>query len=162
MIKIIIADDHPIVRAGMKQIISEASDLKVADEASDCHKLLSKTREGNFDVVILDITMPHMDGLELLKAIRSRNKDVPVLMVNEPVPPWATRISPPTLTVGLSLPPAVPITRKTRQPAEATIAASCASGGIPSPNHTTPGRSSAVHSGQRGRMGMGTRRSSVS
>ena len=45
MIKIIIADDHPIVRAGMKQIIAEASDLKVADEASDGHKLLMAWRE---------------------------------------------------------------------------------------------------------------------
>jgi len=49
MIKIIIADDHPIVRAGMKQIISEASDLKVADEASDGHTLLSKTRAQDFN-----------------------------------------------------------------------------------------------------------------
>lgn len=59
MIKIIIADDHPIVRAGMKQIIGEASDLMVVDEAGDGHKLLSKIRVENFDVVISDITMPH-------------------------------------------------------------------------------------------------------
>ena len=70
MIKIIIADDHPIVRAGMKQIISEASDLIVADEASDGHKLLSKIRAENFDVVILDISMPRMDGLDVLKQLK--------------------------------------------------------------------------------------------
>ena len=70
MIRIIIADDHPIVRAGMKQIISEASDLVVADEAGDGHKLLSKIREENFDVAILDITMPHMDGLDVLKHLK--------------------------------------------------------------------------------------------
>ena len=48
MIKIIIADDHPIVRAGMKQIIAEDSDLMVADEASDGQKLLSKIKRGKF------------------------------------------------------------------------------------------------------------------
>ena len=54
MIKIIIADDHPIVRAGMKQIISEAADMSVVDEAADGRQLLHKIREENFDVVILD------------------------------------------------------------------------------------------------------------
>jgi two-component system invasion response regulator UvrY len=70
MIKIIIADDHPIVRAGMKQIISEASEMKVADEAGDGRQLLHKIRTENFDVVILDITMPHIDGLDVLKQLK--------------------------------------------------------------------------------------------
>ena len=93
MIKIIIADDHPIVRAGMKQIISEASDLKVADEASDGHKLLSKTREGNFDVVILDITMPHMDGLDVLKQLKIEKPKLPVIVLSiHPEDQYALRV----------------------------------------------------------------------
>ena len=93
MIKIIIADDHPIVRAGMKQIIAEASDLKVADEASDGRKLLSKTREGNYDVVILDITMPHMDGLDVLKQLKIEKPKLPVIVLSmHPEDQYALRV----------------------------------------------------------------------
>ena len=93
MIKIIIADDHPIVRAGMKQIISEASDLVVADEAGDGHKLLSKIREENFDVAILDITMPHMDGLDVLKQLRIEKPKLPVIVLSiHPEDQYALRV----------------------------------------------------------------------
>jgi two-component system invasion response regulator UvrY len=93
MIKIIIADDHPIVRAGMKQIIAEASDLVVADEADDGHKLLSKTRKGNFDVVILDITMPHMDGLDVLKQLKIEKPKLPVIVLSmHPEDQYALRV----------------------------------------------------------------------
>ena len=93
MIRIIIADDHPIVRAGMKQIISEASDLVVADEASDGHKLLSKIREENFDVVILDISMPHMDGLDVLKQLKIEKPKLPVIVLSiHPEDQYALRV----------------------------------------------------------------------
>jgi DNA-binding NarL/FixJ family response regulator len=93
MIKIIIADDHPIVRAGMKQIIAEASDLVVADEADDGHKLLSKIRKENFDVVILDITMPHMDGLDVLKQLKIEKPKLPVIVLSiHPEDQYALRV----------------------------------------------------------------------
>jgi two-component system invasion response regulator UvrY len=93
MIKIIIADDHPIVRAGMKQVISEASDLMVADEANDGHKLLSKIREEDFDVVILDITMPHMDGLDVLKQLKIEKPKLPVIVLSiHPEDQYALRV----------------------------------------------------------------------
>ncbi len=93
MIKIIIADDHPIVRAGMKQIISEASDLTVADEASDGHKLLNKIRAEEFDVVILDITMPHMDGLDVLKQLKIEKPKLPVIVLSiHPEDQYALRV----------------------------------------------------------------------
>jgi two-component system, NarL family, invasion response regulator UvrY len=93
MIRIIIADDHPIVRAGMKQIIAEASELTVADEASDGHKLLSKIREQNFDVVILDITMPHMDGLDVLKQLKIERPKLPVIVLSiHPEDQYALRV----------------------------------------------------------------------
>jgi two-component system invasion response regulator UvrY len=56
MIKIVIADDHPIVRAGLKQILADASDIEVAAEASNGHELLKLVREGGIDAVLLDIT----------------------------------------------------------------------------------------------------------
>jgi len=93
MIRIIIADDHPIVRAGMKQIISEASDLMVADEASDGHKLLNKIKKENFDVVILDITMPHMDGLDVLKQLKIEKPKLPVIILSiHPESQYALRV----------------------------------------------------------------------
>jgi len=93
MIKIIIADDHPIVRAGMKQIISEASDLTVADEANDGRKLLSKIREEDFDVVILDVTMPHMDGLDVLKQLKIEKPKLPVIVLSiHPEDQYALRV----------------------------------------------------------------------
>ena len=93
MIKIIIADDHPIVRAGMKQVISEDSDLMVADEANDGRKLLSKIREEDFDVVILDITMPHMDGLDVLKQLKIEKPKLPVIVLSiHPEDQYALRV----------------------------------------------------------------------
>jgi DNA-binding NarL/FixJ family response regulator len=93
MIKIIIADDHPIVRAGMKQIISEASDLAVADEAGDGHELLSKIRAEDFDVAILDITMPHIDGLDVLKQLKIEKPKLPVIVLSiHPEDQYALRV----------------------------------------------------------------------
>jgi len=93
MIKIIIADDHPIVRAGMKQIISEAADMRVADEAGDGRQLLHKIRTENFDVVILDITMPHIDGLDVLKQLKIEKPKLPVIILSiHPESQYALRV----------------------------------------------------------------------
>jgi len=82
MIQVIIADDHPIVRAGMKQILADSEDIFVAAEAGDGEDLLKKITETWFDVVLLDITMPGMGGLETLKRVKTINKDLPVLMLS--------------------------------------------------------------------------------
>jgi len=93
MIRIIIADDHPIVRAGMKQIISEAVDMSVADEAGDGRQLLNKIRAENFDVVILDITMPHIDGLDVLKQLKIEKPKLPVIILSiHPESQYALRV----------------------------------------------------------------------
>jgi len=93
MIRIIIADDHPIVRAGMKQIISEAVDMSVADEAGDGRQLLNKIRAENFDVVILDISMPHIDGLDVLKQLKIEKPRLPVIILSiHPESQYALRV----------------------------------------------------------------------
>jgi len=93
MIKIIIADDHPIVRAGMKQIISEASDMQVVDEAGDGRQLMHKIRSETFDVVILDITMPHIDGLDVLKQLKIEKPKLPVIILSiHPESQYALRV----------------------------------------------------------------------
>jgi two-component system, NarL family, invasion response regulator UvrY len=81
MIKVIIADDHPIVRKGLKEVLAEDPNIAVVDEAGDGHELLRKLRDRDFDVIILDISMPGLDGLEVLRKIKSENKAAHVLML---------------------------------------------------------------------------------
>jgi len=82
MIKILIADDHAVVREGLKQIISETSDMLVADEADNGQDVLNKVSEQNYDVVLLDITMPGRSGLDVLKQLKSKKPKLPVLMLS--------------------------------------------------------------------------------
>jgi DNA-binding NarL/FixJ family response regulator len=82
MLKILIADDHAIVRQGLKQIVTETSDMVVAGEASNGQELLNKINENDYDVVVLDITMPGRDGIDVLKQLRSEKPELPVLMLS--------------------------------------------------------------------------------
>ncbi len=82
MIKILVADDHTIVREGLKQIVGEVGDMMVADEAGNGQEALQKIREGDFDVVLLDISMPGRSGLEVLKDIRAERPKLPVLILS--------------------------------------------------------------------------------
>lgn len=82
MIRIVIADDHPIVRAGLKQILSDASDIEVAAEAGDGHELLKLIRKEEIGVVLLDITMPGFAGIDALKQIKTEKPDLPILVLS--------------------------------------------------------------------------------
>ena len=82
MIKIIIADDHAIVRKGLKQILEDTMEMNVADEAGNGTELMDKLRKQSFDVVILDITMPGRSGLDVLKDIKVEFPKLPVLVLS--------------------------------------------------------------------------------
>jgi two-component system invasion response regulator UvrY len=82
MIRIIIADDHTIVREGLKQIITESAEMTVAGEASDGQELVEKVKKGDFDAVLLDISMPGRNGIDILKQIKAENPRLPVLMLS--------------------------------------------------------------------------------
>ncbi len=82
MIRILIADDHPIFRQGLKQVLSEAEDIKVAGEAESGHQALELIRKHSYDIVSLDISMPDMSGLEILKTIKVEHPALPVLMLS--------------------------------------------------------------------------------
>lgn len=82
MIKILIADDHPVVRKGLKEIIEEHSDMKVVDEASSGQEVLEKIFKKEFDVVLLDISMPGKSGLDILKELKSHRPKLTVLVLS--------------------------------------------------------------------------------
>lgn len=82
MLRILVADDHAIVREGLKQILAETSDIVVGGEASDGNQALKQARTGTHDLVLLDIAMPGMNGLEVLKQLKSERPDLPVLMLS--------------------------------------------------------------------------------
>ncbi|MGE0557224.1 MAG: response regulator [Burkholderiales bacterium] len=82
MIKVLIADDHAILRRGLRQIIAETSDLAVIGEAGNSAETLRFIREQPCDVVLLDISMPDRNGIETLKLIRKERPKVPVLMLS--------------------------------------------------------------------------------
>jgi DNA-binding NarL/FixJ family response regulator len=81
-IKILIADDHPIVRAGFKQVISDMPDMLVADEAGNGQEVLHLIGKKDYDLVLLDISMPGRSGLEILKDLKSEKPKLPVLILS--------------------------------------------------------------------------------
>ena len=82
MIKVLIADDHAILRRGLKMILSETEDIVVADEAANGEEVLEKLKTMDFDVMVLDITMPKKTGLEVLKELKTQGNEIPVLILS--------------------------------------------------------------------------------
>ena len=82
MTRILIADDHAVVREGLRQIIAKHADLVVAGEAVSGPDVLSKIRSSSYDVVLLDLSMPGRSGLEILREIRSEHRNLPVLILS--------------------------------------------------------------------------------
>lgn len=82
MIKLIIADDHPIVRQGIKQILTEEADMKLMGEATNGGELMGMIRALPCDVVLLDIGMPGKNGLDVLHELRCSHPKLPALVLS--------------------------------------------------------------------------------
>lgn len=93
MLKILIADDHAIVRAGLKQVLADTPDMTVTDEAGATEEAIRKALDGDFDVVVLDISMPGRGGLEVLQQLKSQKPKLPVLVLSmHPEEQYALRV----------------------------------------------------------------------
>lgn len=82
MLRVVIADDHPIILKGLKEIITEHFDDVTVDITLRGYELLTKIRDNVYDLVILDISLPDINGLEVLKEIRKMKRKLPVLVLS--------------------------------------------------------------------------------
>src|ERR1044072_995971 len=81
MIGVFIADDHPVVRQGIRQIVAATDDITVVDEATTGHETLQRLAEIQCDLVLLDLTLPDIDGLDLLKQLKREHPQRPILIL---------------------------------------------------------------------------------
>ena len=82
MIRILIADDHTLMRDGLKQILATAGDMVVAGEACDGFQTLEQVRSGEWNLLLLDMSMPGRSGVELIRQIRTERPRLPILVLS--------------------------------------------------------------------------------
>lgn len=81
MIRVVIADDHTIMREGLKRILEGAEDIVVAGEATNGVEALEQVRTNTFDLLLLDLSMPGRNGIDLIRQIKSEAPKLPVLIL---------------------------------------------------------------------------------
>lgn len=82
MIKVVIADDHALVREGLKRIVSDIPDMRVCGEAANGIEVMQRVRELSFDVLMLDLSMPGRSGMELIKLVHAENPALRILVLS--------------------------------------------------------------------------------
>ncbi len=82
MIKILIADDHPIYRKGLKQLLEDSFDSALLDEAGSSSEVLKKINTNNYDVLLMDIAMPGRSGLDIIKEVKGERPELSILMLS--------------------------------------------------------------------------------
>ncbi len=81
-IRLLVADDHSVVRRGIRQIVEEYPDLRISSEASNGTEVIELVQGGNCDALILDLNMPGPSGLEILRMVKSVSPDLPILVLS--------------------------------------------------------------------------------
>jgi len=82
LIQVLVADDHPLIRSGLRHVLEQEPDFASPGEAGDSEQVLEKLEERSWDVLVLDIAMPGRNGLETLSEIRKRRPALPVLILS--------------------------------------------------------------------------------
>jgi two-component system, NarL family, invasion response regulator UvrY len=80
MIRVLIADDHPLLREGLKHILADCNDIAIAGEVGNGSDVLAKVRSETFDVVLLDMFMPGKSGIDLIRQVKSEKPKLPILV----------------------------------------------------------------------------------
>jgi len=81
VIKVLIADDHPVVREGLAAMLAQEPNIQVVGEAADGLEAVSKAREGKPDVILMDLRMPNMDGVTAMSRIKKENPDIKFIVL---------------------------------------------------------------------------------
>ena len=82
MIRVVVADDHQILREGLKQLLEAAGDIEVVGEAGDGHGVLQQIRTADFDVLLLDMSMPGKSGMELIRQVKAERPRLRILVLS--------------------------------------------------------------------------------
>ena len=82
MIKILVVDDHAVVRAGLRNFLADCPDMEIAGDAANCEQAVRLVREQDWSVVLLDISLPDKSGVDVLKQIKREKPDLPVLVLS--------------------------------------------------------------------------------
>ncbi len=82
MIRVFFTEDHAIVREGLKQILADTKDIVVAGEAADGDEAIARIKTGDYDIIVLDISMPGRSGLDILKELKEIKPALPVLILS--------------------------------------------------------------------------------
>jgi len=82
MIRVLLADDHAIVRAGLKEILADTGDIEVAGEAANGQEVLARVSAQDFDVAVLDLSMPGRNGIELIKLVKAEKPKLRILVLS--------------------------------------------------------------------------------
>jgi DNA-binding NarL/FixJ family response regulator len=82
VIRVLLADDHAIVRAGLKGILADTGDIEVAGEAANGQEVLARVSAQDFDVAVLDLSMPGRNGIELIKLVKAEKPKLRILVLS--------------------------------------------------------------------------------
>lgn len=82
MIRVLLADDHAIVRAGLREILADTGDILVAGEATNGQEVLAQVRDQDYDLAVLDMSMPGRNGIELIKLVRAEKPGIRILVLS--------------------------------------------------------------------------------
>ena len=78
--EVLVADDHAIIRDGLKKILADTDDLVVSGEASNGHTVMEQVKQRDWDLLVLDLSMPGRHGLELIKLLKAERPKMPILI----------------------------------------------------------------------------------
>jgi len=82
MIRVVVADDHQILREGLRQLLQAGGDLAVVGEAADGHAVMEQVRALDFDVLLLDMSMPGKSGIELIRQVKAEKPRLRILVLS--------------------------------------------------------------------------------